>query len=112
VEVEISGRHVEVTEAMEKHIRERIDKLPRFDDHIQHITVTLANESSGPHVEAVAKCHRSILVANAAGHEMYEAIDEVISKLARRVARLHDKLVNKHAREAHKACESDKEPDR
>ena len=27
MEVEISGRHMEVTEALEKHIRERIDKL-------------------------------------------------------------------------------------
>lgn len=110
MEVRISGRHMEVTETMEKHIRERLDKLPRFDDHILHITVTLANESSGPHVEAIAKCHKSILVANARGHDMYGSIDDALSKLGRRVARFHDKLVSKHAREAHRASESDREP--
>lgn len=108
MEVTISGRHTEVTEAMEKHIRDRIEKLPRFDEQIRHVTVTVDNESSARHVEVIAKCHKSILVANAEGHDMYESIDEAFCKLERRVARCHDKLVNKHAREAHKAAESER----
>ena len=111
MEVRISGLHMEVTQAMEKHIRERIDKHPRFDNDIQHITVTLANESNCPHVEVIAKCRKSIVVANGRGHDMYKSIDEAFSKLERRVARVHDKLISRHSREAQKASEADRKPE-
>lgn len=111
MEVTISGRHMEVTEAMEKHVREHIDRLPHFDNHIQHVTVTLGRDSHSQHVEVIAKCHKTTLVANARGHDVYKSIEEAFAKLERQVARSHDKLVRKHSREAQQASEQNRKPD-
>ena len=110
MDVTISGRHMEVTDAMESHIRERIGKLPRFDDRIQAVSVTLASDAGEEQIEVIAKCHRNVLVAEARSHDMYDSIDEAFAKLERRVARLHDKLVDRHSREAQRAAEHDRQP--
>ena len=107
----ISGRHVDVTETMGNRIREHIDRLPRFDDQIRHITVTLANDAGGHHVEIICQCHNAVLVTNAQGQEMYGSIEEAFSKMERRVARLHEKLIGRHSRQARHASEFSKKPE-
>ena len=94
MEVEITGKHVEVTEPMSKHIHDHVEKLPKFDDRIQYLTVMLDVDNGDPSVEIIAKCHRSDLVAEARGHDMYEAIDEAFGKIRRQMNRLHDKRVD------------------
>ncbi len=111
MDLTITGRHVEVTDAMERHIREHVDRLPRFDNQIHHITVTLANDSSGQQVELIARCHKSTLVAKVRGHDMYRSIEEAFSKLERRVARLHGKLLSKHSRRSRQASRFVNEPE-
>ncbi len=98
MDVQIAGRHVQVTEAMERHIRQHIRKLPRFDDRIQYISVTLGMDSGTQLVEILAKCHRADLVAEAKGHDMYQCIDEGFARMQRQISRLHDKLVDHRAR--------------
>ncbi len=105
----ISGRDVEVTEVMEKHIRDHIRKLPRYDDRIGPVTVTLKRDASGEQVEIIAKCHRSVLVAKASSYDMYNSIEQAFARMRRRIARLHDKLTSHHR--AQEAAESNKEPE-
>jgi putative sigma-54 modulation protein len=101
---------MDVTDAMGNHIRARIDKLPRYDDDIQSVTVTLDDEASGEEVEIIAKCHRDVLVTSASGHDMYAAIDAAFDKLERRISKLHDKLINNKARQAQKIAQAKREP--
>ena len=98
MEVEITGRHMEVTEPMSRHIHEHIEKLPRFDDKIQYLTVMLDIDSGNPLVEIIAKCHRTDLIAEAGGHDMYQSIDEAFAKMRRQITRLHDKRVDHNPR--------------
>ena len=111
VEVTIAGRHVEVTEPMAEHIRQRIDRLPRLDDKIQYLTVTLAVDSGSQLVEIIAKCRRTDMVAEAASHDMYQSIDEAFEKMERQVARLHDKAVSNRSRAAQQASEANRRPE-
>jgi putative sigma-54 modulation protein len=99
VEVQIAGRHVAVTEQMDGHIRERIEKLPPFAEKAQYVSVTLAVDSGSQVVEIVARSGRADLVAQASSHDMYQSIDEAFQKLERQLARQHDKLVHGRARE-------------
>jgi putative sigma-54 modulation protein len=94
VEVEITGRHMEVTEPMARHINDHVEKLPRFDERIQYMTVMLDMDNGNALVEIIAKCHRTDLVAEARGHDMYQSIDEAFAKMRRQINRLHDKIVD------------------
>lgn len=111
MDLEITGRHLDVTEPMERHIRQHVERLPGFADMIQYMTVTLSMESGNHHVEILAKCPRADLVTEAVGHDMYQSIDDAYAKMERRLARHHDKLVSSRAREAQQASETQRQPD-
>jgi putative sigma-54 modulation protein len=111
VDIEITGKHIEVTEPMERHIRQRIEKLPRWAEIVQYFTVTLRKDSGNLLAEIIAKCPRADLVVEATSHDMYQSIDEAFSKMEHRLTRYHDKLVSGRAREAQRASEVDKQPD-
>lgn len=109
MDVTISGRHMEVTDAMENHIRVHLEKLPRYDDQIQSVTVTLDDSASGEEVEVISKCHDKVLVTNSSGHDLYAAIDEAFSRMERRISRLHKKLIERH--EAQRAAAQERAPE-
>ncbi len=111
MDIEITGKHVEVTEPMERHIRQRIEKLPRWAEIVQHLTVTLRKDSSNLLAEVIARCPRADLAVQATSHDMYQSIDEAFSKIEHRLTRYHDKLVSGRAREAQRAAEVDKQPE-
>jgi len=94
VDVEITGRHVDVTQVMRDHISQHVAKLPRFDGNIQYITVTLALDSGAQFVEIIAKCHRADLVAQSKGHDMYRCIEEAFARMQRQIIRHHDKVTS------------------
>ncbi|MCK4374669.1 MAG: ribosome-associated translation inhibitor RaiA [Candidatus Brocadiae bacterium] len=110
MDVEITGRHIEVTEPMERHIRQRIEKLPPFADKVQYLTVRLKMEAGNQLVEITAKCGRTDLLAQAGSHDMYQSIDDAFAKLERQLARYHDKRVNR-ARAAQRASEDERLPE-
>jgi len=96
---------------MERHIRQRIEKLPRWAEIVQYFTVTLRKDSGSLMAEIIAKCPRADLVVEATSHDMYQSIDDAFSKMEHRLTRYHDKLVNGRARKAQRASEVDKRPD-
>lgn len=99
MDVEITGKHVDITEPMERHIRQHVEKLPPYGEKIHYLTVTVAVDSGGQLVEIIAECQRARLVAQAKSHDVYQSIDEAFAKVARQIARRHDKLVrNKRGR--------------
>jgi putative sigma-54 modulation protein len=111
VDVEIAGRHVKVTDAMESHIQQRIEHLPKFADSVQYLEVTLDVDSGNQLVEVLAKCGRADLVAEATSHDMYQSIDEAFARIERQLTRYHDKIVNGRSREAQKASREAKSPE-
>ncbi len=111
MEVVITGRHVDVTEPMNTHIHQRVNRLPRFDDKIQYLSVTLSMDSNAQHCEILTKCHRADLVAESRSHDMYESIDAAFGKIERRIARHHDKLVNRHTHAGHEASVAKRRPE-
>ena len=94
MDLEITGRHLDLTEVMRDHIRQHVAKLPKFDGKIQYITVTLDLDAGDRLVEVIAKCHRADLVAQARGRDMYRCIDDAFAKMRRQIIRHHDKLVD------------------
>jgi ribosomal subunit interface protein len=93
VDVTISGRHVEVTDAMREHARERAEKLATLSPHLMHAKITLSIESGRQIAEVVATVRRrGETVAKCESHDMYAAIDEAAAKIERQLHKTEDRF--------------------
>lgn len=108
MDIQITGKHIDVTEPMDRHIRQHIARLPKYADLVQYMIVTLRMDSGNLASEIIAKCPRADLFAEGKDHDFYKSIDAAFSKIEHRLTRYHDKLVKNRAREGQKASEMDK----
>lgn len=93
MEVEISGKDYDLTEPVKNHIRERIQKLTKFDDNFQYMSVVVDRESRAIlDVEVRVQLHHSMLVTEGSNEDIEAAINEAFSKMTRRVKRLREKI--------------------
>ena len=91
--VSISGHHISITDAMDKAVREKLEKVERHFDQIQSIKVILSLDNSGAS-DGGKKTHKAEAIMRVAGQEMfvqaleddmYKAINEMADKLDRQV---------------------------
>ncbi|MGH2271205.1 ribosome hibernation-promoting factor, HPF/YfiA family [Anaerohalosphaeraceae bacterium U12dextr] len=89
----ISGKHIEITDAIRAHAKEKVDKLPRFFDQISHVDVLLdASQGSLPVVEIIARAeHFGDIVAKDSGPDAYTCIDMAVHKLERQLKKIKEK---------------------
>ena len=101
--VSISGHHISVTDAMDKAVREKLEKVERHFDQIQSIKVILSLDNSGAS-DGGKKTHKAEAIMRVAGQEMfvqaldddmYKAINEMADKLDRQVRKYKTKLESK-----------------
>jgi putative sigma-54 modulation protein len=100
----ITGKHIEITEALKAHAEEKSEKLPRYYDSINHIEVIIeGNDGGGPSVEIIAHAeHSNDFVVKEAGEDMYACIDVAMHKLERQLRRKKEKQRNnKHISGSH-----------
>ena len=88
---------MELTDAMEDHIKRHVDKLPHYYDRLTSLHVTLALDSGSHMTELLAHSHKTTFVAEFASHDLYESIDLAFQKLERQLVRHHDKLRSRRA---------------
>lgn len=95
----ISGKHINITEAMKLHAEEKTAKLPRYYDSINQIEVVIdGSEGGNVNVEIIARAeHSKVFVVNEAGGDAYGCIDVAAHKLERQLRRAKGKeRDNKH----------------
>lgn len=96
--IQITGRHVGVTEAMKEYAREKIEKLERIYGRMTTVEVTLEAGHDRTVAEIVASANRGVrLVGKAESPDMYAAIDLAEEKLARQLVR-HKQRLTDHER--------------
>jgi len=99
VHVEISGIHLEVTPALSGYVHDKFRRLERYcTDLPVQIHVTLAVDKKFDHrAEATLHAPRIAPIhASGNGSDMYVAIDALIEKLDRLMAKQKDKRHNHH----------------
>ncbi|MCX5636165.1 MAG: ribosome-associated translation inhibitor RaiA [Planctomycetota bacterium] len=90
----ISGRHVDVPEAVRKHAEEKTSKLPRYYDSINQIEVIIGGGQSGAgiSVEIIARAeHGKVFVVSQTGEDVYRCIDFAVRKLEQQLKRRKSK---------------------
>jgi putative sigma-54 modulation protein len=104
--IKISGHHVEVTEALENHIKNMISKLQHKFVHITHVHVILKIDSSiHPHLqqaeaEVSLSGKKEPIFAKASSIDMYEALHQLKDKLDRQIVK-HKEILKPHGDHTH-----------
>ena len=85
----ITGRHIDITEAMKRHAEEKTSKLPKFYNSINQIEVVVDGSKGGDaSVEIIARAeHNKIFIVKETGEDTYKCIDVAVHKLERQLRR-------------------------
>ena len=85
----ITGKHIEITEAIRQHAEEKTGKLPKYYNSINHVEVTLSNDAGDNiEVQIIARAeHSNIFIASETGTDAYTCIDSAVHKLERQLRR-------------------------
>ncbi len=101
MQVSISGRHVDVTNAMREHAQQRGERLGDHFMPIDRLQVTLEIDGKAHAVEMIASMQKGDpLVAHSRTEDMYSAIDLAAEKLEHQLRRLKDKVRRHRPRHA------------
>ena len=94
----VTGRHVSVTDAMRQHAEKKVANLHLDYPKIIEAKVVLNVEHGDRHIaEIILFCANHITIeADTTGSDMYAAIDETISKIARRMRKHKTRMLKSH----------------
>ena len=97
MEVNISGHHVVLTDAIKAHVEKRVKRIERHFDHISRIDIVLEVEEKYDHkAEATAHGLNTPIFAESHDEDMYKAIDSLVDKLDRQIIKYKEKLTDHH----------------
>ena len=100
----LTGRHLEITPAIREHVISKLDKVKRHFDNVIDVSVILSVDKLQQKAEASLHLSGKTIVAETSDSNLYVAIDALIESLDRQVikhkekntARRHDNT-GKHA---------------
>ncbi|CZF78370.1 MULTISPECIES: ribosome hibernation promoting factor [Grimontia] len=95
MQINLTGHHVEVTDALRDYVTTKFDKLERFFDHINNVHVVLNVEKLQQIAEATLHVNNGEIHAKADSENMYAAIDSLTDKLIKQLTK-HKEKMNHH----------------
>ncbi|MBV8376505.1 MAG: ribosome-associated translation inhibitor RaiA [Verrucomicrobia bacterium] len=100
--IQVTGRHVSVTEAMKEYCRRRLACLHLDYPKIIEVQIILDVQKYRHTAEVILHCSNHItLEASAESDDMYVSIDEVVDKIARQMRKYKTRLMRKHRPRKH-----------
>lgn len=96
MQINLSGHHVEITDALRNYVNEKMSRLERHFDKVGNINVTLTVENVRHKAEATVHLSGHDIFADATNTDenMYAAIDALADKLDRQVKKHKEKITN------------------
>ncbi|WP_462183146.1 ribosome hibernation promoting factor [Pseudoalteromonas maricaloris] len=92
MQLNLTGRHVEITDSLRDYVTNKFAKLERHFDHINNVHVILDVEKLVQKAEATLHVNGGELFASTEHQDMYAAIDGLIDKLDCQVIKHKEKL--------------------
>ncbi len=102
----ITGKHIEIPEAVRKYAEKKTSKLPKYYNCVNQVEVIIDSEQNGKtSVEILARGeHSKIFVVTETGEDIYCCIDAAVHKLERQLRKKKGKeRDNKHTGRAKSA---------
>lgn len=95
MQINISGHHLDITDALRDYVNEKFTKLERHFDNITSIQVILSPEPKTHKAESTIRIGGGELFATAEADDMYAAIDRLTDKLDRQILKHKGKKVDR-----------------
>ena len=86
MQINVKGKHLEITEAIDSYVRKKCERLVRYFDQVQSIDCVIEKENNGYHVE---------FIVNYRDADLYAAIDLAVDREARVISE-HKKRMRDH----------------
>lgn len=97
MDITITGRHMDITDAIDQHAREKAGKLTRYYDRVAKLEILTekAEDHRNYKVEFIAHVDgQDHMVAHALHEDLYHAIEHAVKKMERQLTDLKEKLRN------------------
>ena len=95
--LQITGRHLEITDAIREFINEKLTRLERHFDHITDIHVIIDVIKDTHIAEAKINLAGTEIFAASKMNDLYASIDILLDKLDRQVIKYKEKIKDHHA---------------
>lgn len=96
VRITISGRHVDLSDALKSYAEEKASKLERYYDRVHSAEVIFDKEALNHLCEIIVKGdHHDSFVAKETHEDPYAALDAAVKDLERQLTRQKEKLRNR-----------------
>ncbi len=96
---EYTGRHIDVTPALQSHVEEHFDRLNHlFDGDNARAHVIIEVEKGRHRSEIVVKWRKEVLTANTKNSDMYQSLSQTIAKIEKQALKLKNKVIDKSHR--------------
>lgn len=98
MQISISTRHGNLSEASQKKLRSKIEKLSRIFDRLTAIEVTVdLSSNEAPRVDLkVSAEHKHDFVAHETAASLWGAVDAVVHKMEQQLRRYKEKVQERH----------------
>ena len=98
MEIDISGRHFHVTEALKDYITEKVAKLEKYSLKIESVHVILEVQKFH-HVAEITLLGKNLrLTAKEESSDMYAAFDNSFGNIQLQIRKVHDRVKDHKAR--------------
>jgi len=94
MKLRITGRHMEVTSALRRHLETRFDRLDRYELKVGIVQVVLSVEKLQHKAEAVCVVHGKRVQSKTSTREMYATIDALADRIDGQLRKLKERLVS------------------
>lgn len=91
--VTVTGKHIDITDAIRTHIEEKAAKLPRYFDSVMQVeAIVEGGEGVMNNVELIVSVeHRDDVVSRESGPDVYACIDLAMHKMERQLHKIKGK---------------------
>ncbi len=98
--IDVTGKHVDLSEAMVSYARSKCEKLNKYFDGLQQVRCVLDKATTAHHAEYTVEVIADVVghedfVAREQGHDIYGCIDTAVDKVSRRLRDHKERLREK-----------------
>jgi putative sigma-54 modulation protein len=92
MQVHITGRHVEITDGIRKHVYEKVERTLVDFPRVQDVRIVLELQKLVHFAEVLVQGKDLHVEAEATAENMYSSIDEALIKAERQLRKLREKV--------------------